>query len=168
MKRTRKAIYILMLLLGMSNSIRAQNEVSQKFIVGLRGGLSFAPTDWSFSEINIFPSIGIATSCNISKSPLYLETGLYYTNRYVSGSANHSLLVPALLTYHIPSRSNKSIQPFAGPFISYGFDEAAIDGGIRLGIGFNFSNFYINCGYDLSMSYGVDEDALFINIGYNL
>ena len=99
--------------------------------------------------------------------PLYVETGLYYTNRYVYDYDNHSLLIPALITYHFPVKNKNTVQPFIGPFISYGFDEGTLDGGIRLGVGYNSNKIYINCGYDLSMNYGVDEDALFINIGYN-
>ena len=167
MKKIKKSIYILTLLLSMGNSVLAQNEPSPKTILGVRGGLTIAPTSWSFSEINIFPTVGFSSSFRISKLPLYIESGLYYTNRYVYDYTNHSLLVPALLTYHIPIKSNKSIQPFIGPFISYGFNEATVDGGIRLGLGYNIHKFYMNCGYDLSMNYGVDEDALFINIGYN-
>lgn len=54
-----------------------------------------------------------------------------------------------------------------GKFLAYGFDEADIDGGWRMGVGFNNKHFYVNCGYDYSFNYGVDEDALFVSVGYN-
>ena len=60
-----------------------------------------------------------------------------------------------------------SIQPFMGPFIAYSFNEADFEGGWRMGIGFNTKKFYVNCGYDYSFDYGVDEDALFVSVGYN-
>ena len=60
-----------------------------------------------------------------------------------------------------------SIQPFMGPFLAYGFDEDEIDFGCRMGVGFNKKHLYINCGYDISGNYGVDEDSFFVSVGYN-
>ena len=167
----RRLLHILTsfaLLLNFSNSALAQNtKQEQKLTIGIRGGITFAPTDWDWSETKVFPTFGVATSFQIARSPFHLETGLYYTNRYIYGYDNHSLIIPVLFSYHIPLNENKFIQPFIGPFLSYGFDETDIDGGIRMGIGFSNNHFYANCGYDISTTYGVDEDALFISIGYN-
>lgn len=179
----KKALYILTILLTMSNMVKAQDDQQKKIILGIRGGLTLAPSDWEFSHIDIFPTVGFAASFSINKKmPLYFETGLYYTNRYLYDDFynhlydnsysccfnNHSLLIPELITYHIPIKKDKTIQPFIGPFIAYGFNEADFDAGLRLGVGYCSKKIYINCGYDISKTYGVDEDALFFNIGYNL
>ena len=92
--------------------------------------------------------------------------GLYYTNRFIDSDDNHSILSPALLSYHIPLAKDMSLQPFMGPFLAYGFSDGE-DFGWRMGVGFSKKNFYVNCGYDISGNYGVDEDALFVSVGYN-
>ena len=102
MKKIYKIIPIA-LLLCMSNSAIAQKWANApKIIVGIRGGITFAPTDWGCSDIKVFPSTGVAASFRIAKLPFYIETGLYYTNRFVYDYDNHSLLAPALFSYHIP------------------------------------------------------------------
>ena len=167
MKNTIKNIALAVLLVQSSTAFAQNWANAPKVILGIRGGLTFAPTDWEGSDINVFPTAGIATSFRIAKLPFYIETGLYYTNRYIYDYDNHSLLAPALLSYHIHLKKDMSIQPFMGPFLAYGFDEATIDGGWRMGVGFNSKKFYVNCGYDISSDYGVDEDALFVSVGYN-
>ena len=169
MKKLYKTIP-LALLLCISNNANAQRWANApKIILGVRGGLTFAPTDWEGSDIKVFPSAGLAASFRIAKLPFYVETGLYYTNRFVGDYDNHSILSPALLSYHIPLKKDMSLQPFMGPFLSYGFDDfdGGLDGGWRMGVGFNSKKFYVNCGYDYSFNYGVDEDALFVSVGYN-
>lgn len=168
MKKISKSILTIILLLSFSSSTIAQKWAnSPKMILGVRGGVTFAPTDWDGSNIEIFPTAGLAASFRIAKLPFYIETGLYYTNRFVCEWDNHSLLAPALISYHIPLKSDTSIQPFMGPFIAYGFDEEDADLGWRMGVGFNKKHFYVNCGYDISGNNGVDEDALFVSVGYN-
>lgn len=168
MKKLNKMIFTLTLLLLIGNSVKAQKWANApKVILGVRGGITFAPTDWDGSNIEVFPTAGLAASFSIAKLPFYIETGLYYTNRYYSDWDNHSILSPALLSYHIHLKKNMSIQPFMGPFLAYGFDEDEIDFGCRMGVGFNKKHLYINCGDDISGNYGVDEDAFFVSVGYN-
>lgn len=168
MKTINKIIFTLTLLLLTGNSVRAQKLTNTpKVILGVRGGITFAPTEWDGSSIELFPTAGFSASFNIARLPFYIETGLYYTNRFVADWDNHSLLAPALLSYHIPLKNNTSIQPFMGPFIAYGFNENTVDFGCRMGVGFSKKHFYINCGYDISGNNGVDEDALFVSVGYN-
>ena len=82
-----------------------------------------APTDWNGSTI-VAPTFGMAVELNISRHPLFIETGAYYTNRYIYDNSNVSLLIPALLSYHIKLKKEWSIQPFYGPFIAYGFNQS--------------------------------------------
>lgn len=129
--------------------------------------MTLAPTDWD-GNVKVFPTVGLSADFRISKLPFYIETGAYYANRYIyDGEDNNSLLFPALLSYHIPLKHDMSLQPFFGPFLAYGFDKSALDCGLRIGIGFNKSKFYVNCGYDLSLDYTIDEDNFFITAGYN-
>lgn len=134
---------------------------------GIRGGVTLAPTDWEGS-LKVFPTVGMSVGFNISKLPFFIETGAYYANRYVyDAEDNNSILVPALLSYHIPLKHDMTLQPFYGPFVAYGFDRSEFDSGMRLGIGFTKSRFYVNLGYDISFNYTVDEDAFFVTAGYN-
>ena len=155
-------------LLGIGSTAIAQNwQDAPKVILGVRGGLTIALTDWEGSNIKVFPTAGAAASFKITKLPFYIETGLYYTNRYIGDDDNHSLLAPALLSYHIHLKKDMAIQPFMGPFIAYGFDGNEVDGGWRMGVGLNKKHFYVNGGYDYSFGNGVEEDALFVSVGYN-
>lgn len=168
MKNIIKNIALAVLLCTSSTALAQNWANAPKVILGVRGGLTFAPTDWEGSNIKVFPTTGASASFRIAKLPFYVETGLYYTNRFVYDDYdNHSLLSPALFSYHIHFKKDMSLQPFMGPFLAYGFDEADIDGGWRMGVGFNNKHFYVNCGYDYSFNYGVDEDALFVSVGYN-
>ena len=102
MKKLNKMLFTLTLLLLIGNSVKAQKWANApKVILGVRGGITFAPTDWDGSNIEVFPTAGLAASFSIAKLPFYIETGLYYTNRYYSDWDNHSILSPALLSYHI-------------------------------------------------------------------
>lgn len=168
MKKISKTIFTFALLLIMGNSAFAQKWANApKVIIGVRGGITLAPTDWDGSGTEVAPTAGVAASFRIAQLPFYVETGLYYTNRFVYDWDNHSLLSPALLSYHIPLKKDLSLQPFMGPFLAYGFDEDDVDLGWRMGVGLSKKKFYINCGYDISASNGVDEDALFVSVGYN-
>lgn len=142
------------------------NAQSYRPQFGIRGGLTASPTDWT-GNLKVFPTIGMSVDFRIAKLPFYIETGAYYLNRYVYEDDNNSLLFPALLSYHIPLKHDMTLQPFCGPFVSYGFDNSEVDGGMRMGIGFSKSRFYVNCGYDISFNYGYDEDNFFVTAGYN-
>ena len=109
MKNTIKNIALAVLLVQSSTAFAQNWANAPKVILGIRGGLTFAPTDWEGSDINVFPTAGIATSFRIAKLPFYIETGLYYTNRYIYDYDNHSLLAPAS---HL--RSNRQDDPMTG------------------------------------------------------
>lgn len=77
-----KVSFIIALLLFMGNSAFAHNwGNAPKVIWGVRGGVTFAPTDWSGSNIEICPTTGLSVSFRIADLPFYAETGLYYTDR---------------------------------------------------------------------------------------
>ncbi len=175
MKVRNKALLVVALLLCVSHSAMAQKDATGKRIIGIRGGFTFSP---AFPEEgvdrSVYPTGGVSASFPITKLPFYIETGLYYANRYASdkdypGSYqdNSSFLLPALLSYHIRLSEKASIQPFTGLFLAYGIDQGKLEEGWRMGIGFNYKKFYINGGYDFSFKPGTYESALFAMIGYN-
>ena len=165
-KPMRIILATLLFLVGIvANAQGAAN--GSKLSWGIRGGLTFAPTNWDDTDVKVFPTVGLAASCCLAKTPLRLESGLYYTNRYVYDYNNHSLLLPVLVSVGITAKDDATINPFVGPFVAYGFNEDDIDGGLRIGIEYRRKKLRVNFGYDLSMTYGVDEDALFLCVGYD-
>ena len=163
----KKIIIATTMLLFINNIVMAGNDTQPSNIgFALRGGITFAPTDFYGTNINVYPTIGLSADFGISKLPFFIETGVYLTNRYIMTDSNISVLAPALISYHIQTRKNMTIQPFIGPFIAYGFDYEEADVGVRIGVGLSINKLYTNCGYDISASNGYDEDAFFLSIGY--
>ncbi len=193
-RRLLKLAVCTALFAGFSNTAKAQKWLdAPKYHLGVRVG---------YSETNVWHDlhldghgdmncqsvvVGAAFDVKLTKLPFYLETGLYYSNRgvdVVDGSRryaqdNHSLLVPALLSYHIYTATNVSIQPFVGPFVAYNFGFEKPDYGFRLGCGVNYKNAYLNGGFDLgcrdNMFYNkegfYEEDgnllSFFVTVGWN-
>ena len=164
---SRKLI-VLALLTSLFIPVAAQRKAAGENVTwGLRAGWTVAPLEWGGTAMKLSYTLGVASDVRISRLPISIETGLYYTNRYVSRYDNWSLLLPVLFRYEIRQGSGLSVQPFAGPFVAYSLDDQDWDVGLRLGVGFAKRHFYGNIGYDLSGNYGVDEDAFFITVGYN-
>ena len=113
------------------------------------------------------------------RAPLYLETGLYYTQKGGKGKIDGSrftynldyLEVPLLLKYDCRVDRDVSIQPFLGGYVAAGvggkikdfghrqayssYDDDAFnrfDGGIKVGCGFQFNYLYAEVGYDFGLS----------------
>lgn len=105
--------------------------------------------------------------------PLYLETGLYVTQKggkVEGGTANPLYLqIPLLVNYHIYVSNRLSIQPFTGIYYAVGVagklkymgEEADYFGvrglakrsdlGIRLGAGVSYGHGYLALGYDFGL-----------------
>ena len=78
MNKIHKVILTLALLLNLGNHAFAQKWANApKVILGARGGLTVAPTNWECTDIQMFPTVGIAASFRIAVLPFYVETGLY-------------------------------------------------------------------------------------------
>lgn len=194
-RKSWKAVVCLMLLAGVSHNAAAQKWLdAPKYHLGVR--LGYMETNVRH-DIHLFDghgdmncqsvTAGAAFDVKLTKIPFYLETGLYYSNRgvdVVDGSRryardNHSLLVPAMLSYHIYPGTNVSIQPFAGPFVAYNFGFEMPDYGLRLGCGVNYKQAYLNVGCDIGMrdnmfynKEGFYEDdgnltSIFVTVGWN-
>lgn len=153
---------------------------------GLRIGPSFStvnsddPTlDGGNSQtgLNIGAVAGFALTDN---APLFLETGLYYTEKGGKKKLSNGkkmtydlnyLEVPITVKYSISVDNHFSVQPFAGGYIAcgvggkiknYGLRESEssfssdrfkrFDGGLRLGCGVAYDMFYADLGYDIGLA----------------
>lgn len=174
--------------------MKAQNwRNAPQYHFGVRAGASFT-NSWEDSwdggadtKDLVGSMLGVAFDTKVAKIPFYVETGLYYMNRGLRYEAyrwdnihssydytenNHSVLVPALISYHAYINKNMSFQPFMGPYLAYGFNDEEIDYGWRMGCGFNAKQFYVNVGVD----YGLKDDfeqhegnvcSVFLTLGWN-
>lgn len=127
-------------------------------------------------------NVGIAAGTPIMfDTPLYLESGLYFTQKGGEGKALGSkftydlqyLEVPILLKYKCEIDHNASIQPFIGGYFAVGvggkikdfeyrqayssFSSSSdafkrFDSGLKFGCGAEFSPFYIEMAYDLGLT----------------
>lgn len=129
------------------------------FHMGLRGGATLSTVTGNDSYA--FPYGGIGMDFKVTPSlPIYIETGLYYMNKGYTATTgrkgdidedNHSVLLPLLASYHFYITDKMSVQPFVGPFVSYGFGLEDVDYGVRVGCGWNFRRLYLNFGYDFGL-----------------
>lgn len=126
--------------------------------------------------LNVGALIGFQLS---PKAPVYLETGLYYTEKGGKGKLKgekftydlNYLELPIVAKYKYEIDGDFSVQPFAGGYLAYGiggkyknydtresepsFSSEAFkrfDGGIRLGCGFEYSTVYGELVYDLGLA----------------
>ena len=112
-------------------------------------------------------------------SPLYFETGLYYTEK--GGKGNYDgkkftynlnyLEVPLLMKYAIPLDYRSCVQPFVGGYLACGvsgqikdygnrqafssFDNDAFkrfDGGLRIGCGIQYDIAYAEAAYEFGLA----------------
>lgn len=127
-------------------------------------------------------NVGFAAGFGLTnRAPLYLETGLYYTEK---GGKNDKkgldytynlnyIEIPLVLKYVYNVDRNISVQPFVGGYLACGVggkikdfgereayssfsdDDYAFrrfDGGLRMGIGLGIDMFYADLTYDLGLS----------------
>jgi hypothetical protein len=147
----KKVILIVIGLFAVSTIVSAQGL--KKDIFGVRAGLNLANVSM-YSE-GLIGKIELDTDSKtnfhvgfsyqhllIPATPLYLETGLYFTQKgfkyfldfskymvvdpnielyYVKANSNSMYFqVPLLLNYHFAVAKNITIQPFAGLYLAYG------------------------------------------------
>ena len=124
-----------------------------------------------------------------SSTPVFLESGLYYTQR----GAN--LEFPILIKYGIQAGDNIAVLPFFGPYFAYGIstDEKLKSDfakahdirvnrnnmGFKLGCGVEYNKLYFELGYQFGVTNIIDDEyaagtdqssrnnALFANFGVN-
>lgn len=152
---------------------------------GLRLGLNVATVNSDDSRLDggsakTGLNIGAVAGFLLTPSvPVYLETGLYYSERggkgYVEGSkftySLNYLKVPIVVKYKYDIDGSFSVQPFAGGYLALGvsgkvknYDEREtyssfsenffkrFDGGLKIGCGAEYNVIYAELGYDLGLA----------------
>lgn len=123
-------------------------------------------------------TLGAVLGLRVSSStPLFLESGLYYTERGAKDVGYNNLEVPLLIKYGIQASDNIAILPFIGPYFSYAFSGktkiADVDGktvkvgtfdekkwtglkranmGFKIGCGAEYNKLYLEVGYQLGVT----------------
>lgn len=169
---------------------------------GVRIGLNVSgiggDKDVSFSDSKSGMVLGGVIGMKVSSSaPVFLESGLYYTER--GGKRGKSkvslnyLELPILIKYGIHATDEISVLPFVGPYFSMaisgkrkiegedGKGSSFSDGwyrhpdmGFKLGCGAEYSNLYLEMGYQFGVADISDNDNysahghnFFVNFGVN-
>ena len=141
-------------------------------------------------------TLGGVVGLRLSEStPVFLESGLYYTER--GGKKNGTTIgynnfeIPFLIKYGIQGTDEIAFLPFIGPYFSYAFSgkwkangESGStfrgDGlnhmnmGFKFGVGAEYNNLYLEVGYQLGVTNvsrvdntSAHSNAIFANFGVN-
>ncbi|MDR0419897.1 MAG: PorT family protein [Prevotellaceae bacterium] len=169
----------------------ASAQELKKDIFGIRAGLNLSHVTLSESAYGM--SINIETDSKASfhagfsyqrllipTTPLYLETGFYFSQKgfkyslasedidITLNSTAMYLQIPVLLNYHFAVANNIIIQPFAGLYLSYG-----IGGKTRMNLGNNKisentfgDDGYIRIDAGIRLGVGATFDKIYLGIGY--
>ena len=151
-------------------------------------GIRFGVTSASFSgDIDSGSKVGMTLAgvlgFRVSDSaPLYLESGLYYTER--GGKIKHTdikssynvLEVPLLIKYGFETQSDFIVLPFIGPYFGYAIktdDLNRSNMGFKAGCGFEYHQVYLEAGRQFGVTDILDDapsarsNAWFLNLGIN-
>lgn len=156
-----------------------------RYYFGIRVGLNASHVS---SESPLLDGSGIKSGLNLGfaagtqlsyRAPLFLESGLYYTQKGgKSGSGADKftydlnyLEVPLLIKYKHFIGNQTTIQPYAGGYLALGtdgniknyqsrtafsaFDDGyfnRFDGGLKIGCGVGFNMLYVDASYDIGLS----------------
>ena len=165
---------------------------------GVRLGLNVANLsgdhmdDWGAKAgFNFGGVLGIRVS---DSTPIFLESGLYYTERGAKdGSAKIGLTyleIPILIKYGIAATDEIAVLPYIGPAFSFGIAGKEKPGstssfskeggfnrpdvGIKIGCGAEYNKLYLEAGYQFGMANIARDDdatvhgnAFFVNFGVN-
>ena len=151
------------------------NGVSYSTDMGMKAGMTLAGV------------VGLRVS---SSTPVFLESGLYYTERGGKKDATtvgyNNLEIPILIKYGIKATDNIAVLPFVGPYFSYAvsgktkfktgqgttkvgtFDEKrATTGGLKranmgfkIGCGAEYNKLYLEVGYQIGVTNICKNDDL--------
>ena len=170
---------------------------------GVRIGMTGATLSGDAVEVKDLGSkVGLTLAgiigLHISKTaPVFLESGLYYTERGAKKDKNKIgltyLELPVLIKYGIQATDDIAVLPYIGPYFSYGFagkyknkalgiSESSydtfkhLDMGIKIGCGAEYNKLYAELGYQFGIANIAKENAadldakghaLFVNVGVN-
>lgn len=139
-----------------------------------------------FNSLTTGMSLGGVIGLRLSQSiPVFLESGLYYTQR--GGKKDETtvklkyLEIPILIKYGIPVTDDIAVLPFIGPYFSYGIggktktktpagtvkESSYNDGlfnhgdmGFKVGCGAEWNMLYLELGYQFGVANIADNDDL--------
>ena len=166
---------------------------------GIRLGVNFAGIGGDFNDnlgTKVGMNLGGVIGLRLSQStPVFLESGLYYSERGAKDGKDKASLtyleLPVLIKYGIQTGGDFVVLPYIGPYFSYGIagktkiKEAGIndssyeffkhgDMGFKLGCGAEYNKLYVELGYQFGVTNICKDDnlsshsnALFVNFGVN-
>ena len=153
-------------------------SVSGDYSVGSKIGMTLAGV------------IGLRVS---SSTPVFLESGLYYTQRGAKEDdltvTHNNLEIPIVVKYGIQAGDHIAVLPFIGPYFAYAvssdwkykgekvntnFRPNRNNMGFKLGCGVEYNKLYAELGYQFAVTNFIDDDdysahnnAFFLNLGVN-
>lgn len=162
---------------------------SDEQYVGFRIGPSFSNIHsdvpgMSNTEGNTGLNLGVAFGQRITRNePVYIETGLYYTEKGCEAKQNGDkvsttldyLEVPVAFKYRYAIDDHFKVEPFFGGYFalgvggkvkdystrtsssSYNNGFRRCDAGLKLGCGMSYDMFYMELGYDLGLANVYDD-----------
>ena len=151
MKNFMKIIVAVAMLLGISQSVRAQfsnNTEPDRFHMNIHAGISmntFTGDNSDGIKAFSFPTGGLSWDFQVAPDPIFVSVGLNYFNYgfKVEGTSEwedwdgnlikatysekrdkeSSIQVPVTASYHINAASNLFINPFLGGFVAYNLED---------------------------------------------
>ena len=163
---------------------------------GVRFGATVASVSGDYSVgsklgMTLAGVVGLRVS---STAPVFLESGLYYTQRGAKEGnitiTHDNLEIPVLVKYGFKATDEIALLPFFGPYFAYAVsseykykgETAPTDQfrpnrnnmGFKLGCGAEFNKIYAEVGYQFGVTNFMDSDdftahnnAFFLNLGLN-
>ena len=167
---------------------------------GLRLGINFAGIGGDYVDMgtktgmNLGGVVGLRVS---DTAPVFLESGLYYTERGAKEDKAKIGLTyfefPSLIKYGIQATDDIALLPYVGPYFSYGIagkykykaldiDQSSYksfnhwDMGFKVGCGAEYNRLYAEIGYQFGVANIAKENpadldahghALYLNVGVN-
>lgn len=161
---------------------------------GLRMGLNVSTITGDLLDLDSKAgmTLGGVVGLRVSDTtPIFVESGLYYSARGAKDFNLNYLEIPVLIKYGIQATDDIAILPYIGPYFSYGIGGKykTLEGkrssynwvkhsdmGFKLGCGAEYNKLYAELGYqfgvmDIAKDNPTDDGAhtgnFFINIGVN-
>ncbi|MBP5506652.1 MAG: outer membrane beta-barrel protein [Prevotella sp.] len=161
---------------------------------GVRFGLNFSSIGGNVVESDkgrTGMTLGGVVGLRVTEStPVFLESGFYYTQRGAKTLKPHADLeateleghinyfdIPLLIKYGISTENNFAILPFFGPYVGFSLSKDSkylkrSDMGFKLGCGLEWNNLYAEAFYQFGVVNIADKGSshgknLGINIGIN-
>ena len=152
----------------------------QSLYYGVRFGGTIASIN---GDVSIGTKVGMTLAGVIglrvsSTTPLFLESGLYYTQRGAKNSdyniTHNNLEIPLVIKYGIQATNEIAVLPFFGPYFAYGVstDESLKSEvakkqdirvnrnnmGFKIGCGAEYNKLYAEVGYQFGVTNIIDDE----------